>query len=214
MRRLKIRLPRQALVHPNRTARPAISGSDPANPGHARAAVARSRGGRRARVARGRASRVRRGPTSRRGANPRGVAITARRNRNMNPNPRPKPVVPLTKAMKAGKAPLRTFGDLVQFYDLKRGKAEQEQTSQVKPPEGDPSVPTVETQATAAAAPVSSGPMPPISDGQGAMPPTTVEVPGEQAGHSPAQDEAAFGREESPPEMEPRPEPGHDEPTA
>ncbi|MHB9045514.1 MAG: Tex family protein [Pirellulales bacterium] len=35
------------------------------------------------------------------------------------PKPKPKPVVPLTKAMKEGKAPLRTFGDLKQFLQLK-----------------------------------------------------------------------------------------------
>ncbi len=36
------------------------------------------------------------------------------------PKPKPKPVVPLTKAMKEGKAPLRTFGDLKQFLSLKQ----------------------------------------------------------------------------------------------
>jgi uncharacterized protein len=35
------------------------------------------------------------------------------------PKPKPKPVVPLTKAMKDGKAPLRTFGDLQQFWTMK-----------------------------------------------------------------------------------------------
>jgi uncharacterized protein len=32
---------------------------------------------------------------------------------------KPKPLVPLTNEMKAGKAPLRTFGDLKQFFELK-----------------------------------------------------------------------------------------------
>ena len=32
--------------------------------------------------------------------------------------PKPKPLVPLTNEMKAGKAPLRTFGDLKQFLEL------------------------------------------------------------------------------------------------
>ena len=32
--------------------------------------------------------------------------------------PKPKPLVPLTNEMKAGKAPLRTFGDLKQFFEL------------------------------------------------------------------------------------------------
>ena len=34
------------------------------------------------------------------------------------PKPKPKPVVPLTKDMKDGKAPLRTFGDLQQFWSM------------------------------------------------------------------------------------------------
>jgi len=36
------------------------------------------------------------------------------------PKPKPRPVVPLTEAMKKGKAPLRTFGDLKQFMALKQ----------------------------------------------------------------------------------------------
>jgi len=35
------------------------------------------------------------------------------------PKPRPKPLIPITEAMKEGKEPLRTFGDLVQFYQQK-----------------------------------------------------------------------------------------------
>ncbi|MEN6407378.1 MAG: Tex-like N-terminal domain-containing protein [Thermoguttaceae bacterium] len=33
--------------------------------------------------------------------------------------PRPKPVIPITEEMKTGKAPMRTFGDLLQFYQQK-----------------------------------------------------------------------------------------------
>jgi uncharacterized protein len=36
------------------------------------------------------------------------------------PRPKPKPLVPLTKEMEEGKAPLRTFGDLLQFYQKKK----------------------------------------------------------------------------------------------
>lgn len=39
------------------------------------------------------------------------------------PKPKPRPVVPLTDAMKKGKAPLRTFGDLKQFMALKQEEA-------------------------------------------------------------------------------------------
>jgi uncharacterized protein len=35
------------------------------------------------------------------------------------PQRKPKPVIPLTNEMKTGKAPLRTFGDLKQFFELK-----------------------------------------------------------------------------------------------
>jgi len=35
------------------------------------------------------------------------------------PAPKPKPLIPITEAMKAGKEPLRTFGDLMQFYQHK-----------------------------------------------------------------------------------------------
>ena len=35
------------------------------------------------------------------------------------PRPAPKPVIPITDAMKAGKEPMRTFGDLLQFYQQK-----------------------------------------------------------------------------------------------
>ena len=44
------------------------------------------------------------------------------------PKPRPKPVVPLTEAMKKGKAPLRTFGDLAQFLQLQQPPAKEEET--------------------------------------------------------------------------------------
>jgi uncharacterized protein len=38
---------------------------------------------------------------------------------------KPKPAIPLTDEMKKGKEPLRTFGDLLQFYELKQSPAEQ-----------------------------------------------------------------------------------------
>ena len=43
------------------------------------------------------------------------------------PKPKPKPVVPLTKEMKDGKAPLRTFGDLQQFWTMKHDDSTDEQ---------------------------------------------------------------------------------------
>jgi protein Tex len=45
----------------------------------------------------------------------------------------PKPVVPLTDEMKKGKEPLRTFGDLMQFYELKQQPSDP--PKRAKPPE-------------------------------------------------------------------------------
>jgi uncharacterized protein len=41
------------------------------------------------------------------------------------PKPKPRPVVPLTKGMAEGREPLRTFGDLKQFIELKRDTDDQ-----------------------------------------------------------------------------------------
>ena len=46
---------------------------------------------------------------------------------------KPKPLVPLTTEMKAGKAPLRTFGDLKQFLEL---KPEADAANEPSQPEG------------------------------------------------------------------------------
>ncbi len=43
---------------------------------------------------------------------------------------KPKPLVPLTNEMKTGKEPLRTFGDLKQFFELKTEAADVPQTPQ------------------------------------------------------------------------------------
>ena len=43
--------------------------------------------------------------------------------RPQQPRPRPKPFVPITDEMKAGKAPMRTFGDLLQFFEHKPPEA-------------------------------------------------------------------------------------------
>jgi uncharacterized protein len=48
------------------------------------------------------------------------------------PKAPPKPLVPLTKAMKEGKAPLRTFGDLMQFMALKQGDEKKEGEAEKK----------------------------------------------------------------------------------
>ncbi len=54
--------------------------------------------------------------------------------------PKPRPLTPLTDDMKAGKEPLRSFGDLLQFYELQHGKAGKKEDpskkDQGKRPEG------------------------------------------------------------------------------
>jgi uncharacterized protein len=45
------------------------------------------------------------------------------------PRPAPKPLIPITDGMKAGKEPMRTFGDLLQFYQQKPGDAESSEAS-------------------------------------------------------------------------------------
>ncbi len=48
------------------------------------------------------------------------------------PRPRPKPVVPITDAMKTGKEPMRTFGDLAQFFDESQQNHTQDDGGQKK----------------------------------------------------------------------------------
>ncbi|MBN1911058.1 MAG: helix-hairpin-helix domain-containing protein [Pirellulales bacterium] len=43
------------------------------------------------------------------------------------PKARPKPFVPITEKMKSGAEPMRTFGDLAQFYELKDDSAKKEE---------------------------------------------------------------------------------------
>ncbi len=67
------------------------------------------------------------------------------------PRPTPRPLIPITDAMKAGKEPLRTFSDLMQFYQQKPAAANDGQQS--APVEQPPAV-TAEPAASAAPPPV------------------------------------------------------------
>ncbi|HEV2972670.1 MAG TPA: Tex-like N-terminal domain-containing protein [Pirellulales bacterium] len=51
------------------------------------------------------------------------------------PKPKPAPLIPITDAMKKGKEPLRTFGDLKQFLEIKPDEPEIDQ--ETGPPSGD-----------------------------------------------------------------------------
>ncbi|HEX3872310.1 MAG TPA: Tex-like N-terminal domain-containing protein, partial [Pirellulales bacterium] len=50
------------------------------------------------------------------------------------PKPKPKPVVPISEDMKDGKAPLRTFGDLKQFWQIAHRKPPDEEPQQEQTP--------------------------------------------------------------------------------
>jgi protein Tex len=52
----------------------------------------------------------------------------------VQPKPQPKPVVPITEGMKIGKEPMRTFGDLIQFFQVKQGGAEAAKPAKVAAP--------------------------------------------------------------------------------
>ena len=75
------------------------------------------------------------------------------------PKPKPKPAVRITEAMRAGKEPMRTFGELWQFYAEKQQSAAMQKKQQVQPP--------------------SRGEVPSPSDAAGAnQPASPVEPPG------------------------------------
>ncbi len=65
-----------------------------------------------------------------RGAQGRGRPEHADRRPPPRPRPAPRPLIPITEAMKKGKEPMRTFGDLLQFYQVKTAAPADEQ----KPP--------------------------------------------------------------------------------
>ncbi|MDY0167886.1 MAG: Tex-like N-terminal domain-containing protein [Thermoguttaceae bacterium] len=77
------------------------------------------RGGREAGDGRGRARGGGEGRGGRRGKPPATARPVPYR-----PKPRPKPTIPITDEMKAGKEPMRTFSDLLQFYSQKQPEAE------------------------------------------------------------------------------------------
>ena len=83
-----------------------------------------------------RANSVRRVPAAKAGRRDR-KDVAGRRTSSIvrlpQPRPTPKPVIPITEAMKTGKEPLRTFGDLMQFYQHKTVEP-----SDNKPPAAEP----------------------------------------------------------------------------
>lgn len=71
---------------------------------------------------------------------------------------RPKPVIPITDEMKTGKEPMRTFGDLLQFYEHKREPP-------AAPPQRPPAVPpSAEAPSPAASAEPPTPPAAPVTE--------------------------------------------------
>jgi len=50
------------------------------------------------------------------------------------PKPRPKPIIPITKRMVAGVEPMRTFGDLAQFFEIRQSRGE-DGAAKAQPPQ-------------------------------------------------------------------------------
>ena len=88
-------------------------------------------------------SQGRAGGDAGRGRGARGGRPPAAPRPEYRPKPRPKPSIPITDEMKAGKEPMRTFGDLLQFYSQKQsgdGPATKDQ-GKSKPPKKSPPKP-------------------------------------------------------------------------
>lgn len=76
------------------------------------------------------------------------------------PKPKPKPFVPITEAMKEGKEPMRTFGDLLQYFGDKSGKSDDSQKKDGHQPK--PKKTGNKTDSSAVAAKVDKKPENPI----------------------------------------------------
>lgn len=98
------------------------------------------------------------------------------------PKAPPKPLTPLTDEMKSGKAPLRTFGDLMQFFDMQQGpprKDEPRKGNQQQPGKGKDK--QKQQQAKPPEAKTPEPPVPPATDIQeGQATPGAVEAAAEQ----------------------------------
>jgi len=91
------------------------------------------------------------------------------------PRPAPKPMIPITEAMKTGKEPLRTFGDLLQFYQQKTTAPSDGQPSPPTKPVVDQPPPAVEPPPVAEVAaeqtPRPVEPSPPVAEAPAIAPP-------------------------------------------
>lgn len=75
------------------------------------------------------------------GRPPRGKRFEERQPRYQMPPKPPKPLPPITDDMKTGKSPLRTFGDLMQFYQFQQDQQKAAATGSESPQESPPPAP-------------------------------------------------------------------------
>jgi len=105
------------------------------------------------------------------------------------PRPAPKPVTPITDAMKKGKEPMRTFGDLMQFFQQKPAATAEPDSAEIKSAETQRAeTPSAETNQTEV--------QPAEMKRAEATPPAATDAPPEAAATPPAGDP-----EESSPEV-------------
>jgi uncharacterized protein len=103
------------------------------------------------------------------------------------PKPRKKPLTPITDDMKSGKEPMRTFGDLLQFYEHKQEGDEPKRPGREKPPKKKPKPPAPEPEQKPDEAPAAQD-----------TPPTAAEAP-------PVEQDAPPVGEETPPVLQDAP---------
>ncbi len=107
------------------------------------------------------------------------------------PRPTPKPLIPITDAMKKGKEPLRTFSDLMQFYQHKTVEPGDHKPPAATEPATSEAATVQETPAIAGESPVSESP---VSESVASESPVGEPVVRESLVSEPVADEAATAR--------------------
>lgn len=93
------------------------------------------------------------------------------------PPPKPKPIIPITDDMKKGKEPMRTFGDLMQFFEAKKEPPPEAKKPPVEEPPAQDSHPPAAIEPAAA----TPAPEPEKAQAEEAPPPKPDEPQSEEA---------------------------------
>ncbi len=99
------------------------------------------------------------------------------------PKPRPKPTAPITDEMKAGKEPMRTFSDLLQFYSEKQSEEKPAAKGQKKTKKPAPKTPEAASDAPSSVEPPATEPPPEaqVTQPSQTAPPTEAPQPASPA---------------------------------